>query len=128
LASPNVGAEQPLTWSGKFLPKADVYNKFVMVQKMQLFHINGLTYDFLYGIAKELEQKNCLLLMGAGPKANQPIVLRRGSVPYRGFLEGRTRGDEYSLVMHLSNIELKAPDAKNETASTAVAETKSENA
>jgi len=113
---PNVGAEQPLAWSGKFLPKKDVYNKFVMVQKMQLFHINGLTYDFLYGIAKELEQKNSLLLMGAGPKSNQPIVLRRGSVPYRGFLEGRTNGDEYALVLHLSNLELKAPDEKEATA------------
>ena len=120
-ASPNVGAEQPLTWSGKFLPKKDVYNKFVMVQKMQLFHINGLTYDFLYGIAKELEAKNSLLLMGAGPKANQPIVLRRGSVPYRGFLEGRTREEEYSLVLHLSNIELKAPEEKDAEATTAVA-------
>ncbi|HEY3788554.1 MAG TPA: hypothetical protein VGL71_06845, partial [Urbifossiella sp.] len=34
--SPNVGIEQPLLWSGKFLPKKDVYNKYVMVQKLQL--------------------------------------------------------------------------------------------
>jgi len=108
--SPNVGAEQPLLWSGKFLPKKDVYNKFVMVAKLQLHHINGLTYDFLYGIAKDLEKKDSLLLMGGGPKANQPIVLRRGSVPYRGFLEGRTKGDEYCLLLHLSNMELKAPE------------------
>ncbi len=120
-ASPNVGAEQPLMWSGKFLPKRDVYNKFVMVQKLQLFHINGLTYDFLYGIAKELEQKESLLVMGAGAKSNQPIVMRRGSVPYRGFLEGRTRGEEYSLVLHLSNMELKAPDESETPATTAVA-------
>jgi hypothetical protein len=120
--SPNVGAEQPLMWSGKFLPKSEVYNKFVMVQKLQLFHINGLTYDFLYGIAKDLESRNSLMLMGAGAKSNQPIVLRRGSVPYRGFLEGRTRGDEYSLVLHLSNMELKAPETKEPSPTTAVAE------
>jgi hypothetical protein len=30
-------------------------------------------------------------------------------MPYRGFLEGRTRGDTYRLVLHLSNLELKAP-------------------
>jgi hypothetical protein len=107
---PNVGAEQPLLWSGKFLAKKEVYNKFVMVQKLQLHHINGLTYDFLFSIAKELEKRDSLLLMGAGSKMNQPIVLRRGSVPYRGFLEGRTRGDEYALILHLSNLELKAPD------------------
>jgi len=121
--SPNVGAEMPLTWSGKFLPKKDVYNKFVMVQKMQLFHINGLTYDFLFGIAKELEKKDSLLLMGAGAKANQPIILRRGSVPYRGFLEGRTKGDEYCLVLHLSNMELKAPEDANAAAAATTAVT-----
>jgi len=108
---PNVSAEQPLLWSGKLLLKQEVYQKFVMVGKLQLVHVNGLTYDFLYDIAKELEAKASLLLLGAGPKSNQPLILRRGATAYRGFLEGRTRGTEYLLLLHLSNIELKAPDA-----------------
>jgi len=112
LPMPNVNAEQPLLWSGKLLPKRDVFKKFVMVAKLQLLHINGLTYDFLFGIARELEQKDSLLLVGAGPKANQPLILRRGALPYRGFLEGRTRGEDYCLVLHLSNIELKAPEVQ----------------
>ena len=68
-------------------------------------------------MAKELEDKNSLMLIGAGPKANQPLVLRRGSLPQRGFLEGRTSGDKYLLVLHLSNLELKAVDVvkKEET-------------
>lgn len=106
---PNVNAEQPLLWSGRFLSKREVASKFVIVSKLQIRHVNGLTYDFLLGIARELEQRNSLLVMGAGPKANQPLILRRGSLPYRGFLEGRTRGEEYCLLLHLSNIELKAP-------------------
>jgi hypothetical protein len=109
---PNVTAEQPLVYSGKLLPKRDVVSKFVMVGKLQIVHINGLTYDFLYEIAKDLEQKQSMLLLGAGPKSNQPLILRRGSLPYRGFLEGRTRGDEYCLLLHLSNIELKAPETQ----------------
>jgi hypothetical protein len=107
---PNVTPEQPLLWSGKLLPKRDVFNKYAMVSKLQLVHVNGLTYDFLFGIAKLLEEKTSLLLVGAGPKANQPLILRRGAVPYRGFLEGRTRGQDYLLLLHLSNIELKTPD------------------
>lgn len=107
---PNVTTEQPLRWSGKLMPKKEAFNKFVMVSKLQLVHINGLTYDFLFDIAKDLEQKDSLLLLGAGPKSNQPLILRRGSVPYRGFLEGRTSGDQYCLLLHLSNIELKAPE------------------
>ena len=111
VATTNISVDQPLRWSGKLLPKREVFNKFVMVAKQQIVHINGLTYDFLFEMARELEQKDSLLLLGAGPKANQPLILRRGSLPYRGFLEGRTRGDEYCLLLHLSNIELKAPEA-----------------
>jgi hypothetical protein len=109
IAMPNITKDSPLRWSGKLLPKKDVFNKFVIVRKMQIVHINGLTYDFLYEMAAELEKKNSLALMGAGPKANQPIVFRRGGSPYRGFLEGRTKGDRYCLLLHLSNLELKAP-------------------
>jgi len=76
-----------------------------------LAHINGLTYDFLYSMAKELEAKESLLLLGRRAKSNQPLVLRRGGTAYRGFLEGRDEGRPYRLVLHLSNLELKAPEA-----------------
>jgi len=112
IAITNVSPDRPLLWSGKLLPKREAFNKFAMVSKLQVVHVNGLTYHFLFGIARELEAKDSLLVVGAGPKANQPLILRRGAVPYRGFLEGRTRGDEYLLILHLSNIELKAPDIK----------------
>ncbi len=110
LQMPNITADNPLRWTGKLLPKKDVFNKFVIVAKLQLVHVNGLTYDFLYDMAAELEKKHSLMLVGAGPKANQPLILRRGGSPYRGFLEGRTRGDKYCLLLHLSNLELKAPE------------------
>ena len=106
----NVSSELPLKWTGKFLKRADVIRKFVFASKMQLTHINGLTYDFLYGMAKDLEEQDSMMLLGAGPKSNQPLILRRGSVPYRGFLEGRTDGDKYILLLHLSNMELKKPE------------------
>lgn len=110
VALPNVSPESPLRWSGKLIKKADAIRKFVFSSKVQLTHINGLTYDFLFGIARELEQQDSLLILGAGPKANQPLILRRGSTPYRGFLEGRTLGEQYALVLHLSNLELKTPE------------------
>jgi hypothetical protein len=109
----NVGA--PFLWSGRFVSRAEAARKYVFASKRQLFHVNGLTYDFLYAIARELEEKDALLLVGAGPKANQPLILRRGALPYRGFLEGRTRGDQYCLLLHLSNLELKALKENRET-------------
>jgi hypothetical protein len=56
------------------------------------------------------------MLLGAGPKSNQPLILRRGASPYRGFLEGRTDGEKYCLILHLSNLELRAPEAPKEEA------------
>jgi hypothetical protein len=109
IAQPNAATESPLKWSGKLFKKKDVYNKFVFAGKRQVVHVNGLTYDFLYGMAKELEASQSLMLLGAGDKANQPLVLTRGGQQYRGFLEGRTQGDKYCLILHLSNMELKRP-------------------
>jgi hypothetical protein len=99
----------PLAWSGKLIPRREAIHKFVFAGMRQIRHINGLTFDFLFAIAKELSDKNSMLLVGAGPKANQPLVLRRGALPYRGFLEGRVRDEEYLLLLHLSNLELKSP-------------------
>jgi hypothetical protein len=105
---PNVTEQSPLRWSGRMMDKTVAAHQFVFAAKMQLTHINGLTFDFLYAMAQELEQKNSLMLVGAGPRSNQPLILRRGSIPYRGFLEGRTQGDKYCLLLHLSNQELKS--------------------
>ncbi len=106
---PNVADETPLKWSGKMMSKAKVFNRFVFSGKMQIMHNNGLTYDFLFAMAKELEEKESLMMLGAGPKSNQPLLFKRGGNSHRGFLEGRTDGNKYALVLHLSNMELKSP-------------------
>ncbi len=116
MADTNLAGEVPLRWSGVFIPRDQAIRKFVFSGKTQLQHVNGLTYDFLYSMAKELEQRNALMLLGAGPKCNQPLILRRGGTPYRGFLEGRTQQDQYYLVLHFSNLELKSPKVDIEEA------------
>lgn len=107
----NTSTETPLKWSGKMMKKSEVFNKFVFASKLQIVHVNGLTYDFLYQMAKELEAQESVMLVGAGPKSQSPLVFQRNGTQYRGFLEGRTQGDKYCLVLHLSNMELKAPVA-----------------
>jgi hypothetical protein len=113
LADANVSSDTPLRWSGTYIPKETAIRKFVFSSKNQLHHVNGLTFDFLFAMAQELEQRGSLMLLGASAKSNQPLVLRRGGNPYRGFLEGRTDGDRYCLLLHLSNLELKAPQVLN---------------
>lgn len=105
----NVNSDTPLKWTGKFIKKKDAVKKFVFGAKKQLIHVNGLTYDFLFDIAKELHDKDALLLLRGGEKGNQPLIFYRGGKPYNAFLEGRVDGDAYCLVLHLSNMELKKP-------------------
>ena len=106
----NVDAEVPLSWTGKMIKKSEAVRRFVFATKLQIVHINGLTYDFLYEMAKELHESGSLMILGAGPKGRDPLIFRSRSTPYRGFLEGRIDGDKYILLLHLSNLELKTPE------------------
>jgi hypothetical protein len=107
---PNVDTEIPLAWTGKMIPKAVAVRRFVFGTKLQILHVNGLTYDFLHEMAKQLHDEQSLMVMGAGPRGRRPLVFRRGSTPYRGFLEGRVKGKGYILLLHLSNLEMRSPE------------------
>ena len=105
----NMNGEFPMRWTGKYVKKEEAAHRFVFTNKKQLVHINGLTFDFLYEMAKELDEKNTLLLVRGGEKGDQPLVMNRGGKPYNAFLEGRVKDDSYCLILHLSNMELKKP-------------------
>lgn len=105
----NINSDIPLRWSGKFIKKEEAAHRFVFTHKRQLIHVNGLTFDFLYDMAKELHERDSLLLIRGGEKGDKPIVMQRGGRPYNAFLEGRVKGDSYLLVLQLSNMELKRP-------------------
>ncbi len=105
----NINTDAPVKWTGKFIKKKDAINRFVFNNKKQLVHINGLTFDFLFEMAKTLHEKDSLLLVRAGDTGDKPIVMTRGGKPYNAFLEGRVKGDSYCLILHMSNIELKKP-------------------
>jgi hypothetical protein len=102
----NILSEHPIRPIGKFLSRKEMARKLVFAKKYQLTHVNGLTFDFLMGIAKELSEKDSLLMIGGGTKGNEPIVFQDGGKGYRAFLEGRVTQDGYILLMHLSNLEL----------------------
>lgn len=112
----NINSDIPLRWTGKFIKKDEAAHRFVFTHKRQLIHVNGLTFDFLYDMAKELQTRNSLLLVRGGEKGDKPIIMQRGGRPYNAFLEGRIKGDSYLLVLQLSNMELKRPEAFENTA------------
>lgn len=98
----------PLKWTGKLIPRAKALRMFVFKKSYQVQHINSLTYDFLYEMAKKLVEADSMMLVGAGPKGVAPLVLQNGGIPYRAFLEGRVIGDKYALILRLTNLELKS--------------------
>ncbi|GHU17630.1 hypothetical protein FACS1894163_08770 [Spirochaetia bacterium] len=120
-APANIACDIPLQWTGKEYPKDEALRQFVFSRNYQLRHTSGLSYDFLYDMAKQLHTRNTMMLLGAGKKGSDPIVLSLGGTPYRGFLEGRIEGGAnlenriehetkfhaYCLILHLTNTELK---------------------
>jgi hypothetical protein len=107
----NVTAELPVVWTGKTMAKREAVRRFVFTRTLALRHTNGLSFDFLHAMAKELAESGEVVLVGAGKGGKQPLVLQENGTPYRGFLEGRVDGERFALLLHLSNMELKRPAA-----------------
>lgn len=97
----------PIRWTGKLIPRDKAMRMFVFKRSYQVQHVNGLTYDFLFEMAKKLADANAMMLVGGGPKGVAPLVMANGGTPYRAFLEGRVDGDKYALILRLTNMELK---------------------
>ncbi len=105
----NVNDDMPVRWTGRKMPRADVARRFVFDRTLQVRHVDGLTYDYLFGMAQELDVSDQVVLIAGGPKGRDPLIFNRNGSPYRGFLEGRVDGERYQLLLHLSNMELKRP-------------------
>ncbi len=105
----NIDDGYPVCWTGRKLPKAEAIRKFAFKRTIQFYHTNGLTYDFLFEMAKSLHEENVVVMMGTGPNGKDPLIFQANGTPYRPFLEGRIDGKRFQLLMHLSNLELKNP-------------------
>jgi len=103
----NVDIETPLRFTKNRLKRADAVRRFAFSRTVQLWHTDGLTYDFLHGLAKSLDEAEEMVLLGGGETGRDPIVFQMNGLPWRGFLEGRVEGSKYQLLLRLSNLELK---------------------
>jgi len=110
----NINLDIPIKWSNKFMPKKLAIKKFVFSKHYQIHHVNGLTFDFLYNMAKELDEKNALMYIGTGKKGKNKLIMTTGGIEYSGFLEGRVKGESYLLILHLTNLQLKELVEKEE--------------
>jgi len=110
---PNLNEEFPVKISDKLIDPIDIVKNYIISHSFFITHTDGVTYKFLYEIAKNLSnEKKFARLISYDPisKKPSPLILREGGKPFAGiFLEGRIKGDEYCLILHLSEQELKKP-------------------
>ncbi|NOY93027.1 MAG: hypothetical protein GXP55_17725 [Deltaproteobacteria bacterium] len=107
----NVSDETPVRWTGRKLPRRDALRRFAFRRTLALKHLDGLTHDFLFAMAEQLAKEDVLVMLGGGAKGKEPLIFQENGTPYRGFLEGRVDGARYKLLLHLSNLEIRVPDA-----------------
>ena len=108
----NLVPDTPPRWSGKLIPRSEAVRCYAFTRAYQVRHGNSLEFDFLFGLAKHLEERDALALVGSGHKGIGPLILERNGTPMKGFLEGRTKGDSYLLVLHLASFDLKTTEMR----------------
>jgi hypothetical protein len=109
----NVDTASPVRWTGKNVPITEAVRRFAFQRRLQLFHVNGITFDFLFEIARTLHMSQSLMLVGAGDKGSDPLIFRANGKPYRGFLHGRVDDTRFQLFLLLSAMELKNPSLES---------------
>ena len=111
---PNADEDIPVKITDKLIDPIEIATKYVISRSFFLSHTDGVSYKFLYEIAKKLANAGKFArLQPYDPitKKPAPLVLQERAKPFPGvFLEGRIRGEEYCLILHLSAQELRVPE------------------
>jgi hypothetical protein len=106
----NIDDERPVRFTKTRLKRGDAVRRFAFSKAVQLFHVDGLTYEYLHGIARRLDEADEVVLLGGGASGRDPVVFQLNGLPWRAFVEGRVDGPRYQLLLRLSNMELKLPE------------------
>ncbi len=109
----NLTTPMPPVWSGVLLPREQVVRNHALTRAYQVMHANALEFDFLHGIAAHLDARGAMAQVGSGRRGTGPLILERNGACYRGFLDGRVRGDAMRLVLYLAAFALQEPEARH---------------
>ena len=93
----NINEENIVKWTGKFIPKVKLYNKVILSSKYQIKHVNGLTFDFLFNIAKLLHEKGYEVYGIIRGQHNPRREAVEAEFPYVKLIEADL-GDQSSLI------------------------------
>jgi len=112
----NINQTVPVRITNELVEPKDCIMKYFFRKSYFITHINGLTFKFLYDIARSLFESGKLARVDAyhpKTKKRQPLVLYDSGRKFpRAYLEGRIKGNRYCLILHLSDQEFKVPETQ----------------
>lgn len=100
----------------------EAFSKFVFHNHYVLRHDDGVQFDFLQTIAKDLWDNQEIAALGTGAKGNGPLIFIEGGSGYKGYLYGECQGDKYKLLVLLTRMELKLPEKSEKPTATIAAD------
>ena len=109
----NIMDKIPVRISQELYDPIEIMLSYIFRRNLYITHNNGLTFKFLYDLAKKLSDLHKFARVDTyDPKTKKraPLTLYDGGRKFpRAFLEGRVKGKSYCLILHLSDQELKIP-------------------
>jgi hypothetical protein len=109
----NTNHDIPVKITDDLIDPKDLLLKYIFRKSYYISHTNGLTFKFLFDLAKRLHNSGKFARVEAYDPDSQkrsPLVLYDGGRKFpRAFLEGRVKKNAYALILHISDQELIIP-------------------
>jgi len=103
----NIASDKSLVWRGEPITRSEAIRTYVFRRTLQIQHKDGLQYKFCHSMALRLDDEGVMVHIRGGDDGKQPLVLAKNGQAHWGLLEGRVRGREYQLLLHLSYMQLR---------------------
>jgi hypothetical protein len=109
----NLNRPLPVIISDNLYSPEELIQNYVFRLHYYITHSDGVTFKFLYDVAKRLSEEGKLAeieTFNPETKKHEPLVLVDGGRKFpRTFVEGIVEGNSYALLLHLSDQELLMP-------------------
>ncbi|MHA1721037.1 MAG: hypothetical protein ACTSWX_02875 [Promethearchaeota archaeon] len=112
----NILEKLPVITSDEYISPRNFIRKYLVKQSFFMGHTDGVSYKFLFELAKNLSDMQKLVRIYAidsETKKKIPIVIKNGGTLYpAAFIYGKIHGEKYCLRLLLVDRELN-PDNRN---------------
>jgi len=112
----NINQSVPVRITNELIDPKDCMRKYFFRKSYFITHTNGLTFKFLYDIAKRLSESGKFARVDAydpKTKKRQPLVLYDNGRKFpRAYLEGKIKSSSYCLILHLSDQEVRVSETQ----------------